>query len=254
MDDATKRQLVEFLLRLADDRLILGHRLSEWCGHAPILEEDIALTNFALDLIGQTIPLYEAASELEGKGRSADDFAYLREAIEFKNAGLVERPNGDFAHTIARQFFFDVYSYYLMEQLQSSSHEALAGVAEKALKEDRYHLRHTSEWMLRLGDGTEESRKRMQEAVDALWRYTGELFAFDQIEAGLQEERVLPDLQGVEVKWTELVSDILERATLVKPEAEVMVSGTRLGRHSEHLGYILAEMQILPRSYPGASW
>lgn len=254
MDKQTQEDAFDYLLRLGDDRLILGHRLSEWCGHGPILEEDIALANIALDCIGQAIAFLKLAGEVESKGRSEDDLAYFREAIDYKNLMLLEQPKGDFAYTIARQFVFDVYSYHLLEELQNSTFEELAAIAAKSLKEVRYHLRHSSQWVLRLGDGTEESHQRIQNAFDKLWRFTGEIFQPDEIEKRLVAQKIVPDSAGLKAKWQKMVEDILTEATLSVPDESYMISGSRQGRHSEHLGYILSEMQILPRSYPDAEW
>jgi len=254
LDKQTQEDAFDYLLRLGDDRLILGHRLSEWCGHGPILEEDIALANIALDCIGQAIAFLKLAGEVESKGRSEDDLAYFREAIDYKNLMLLEQPKGDFAYTIARQFVFDVYSYHLLEELQNSTFEELAAIAAKSLKEVRYHLRHSSQWVLRLGDGTEESHQRIQNAFDKLWRFTGEIFQPDEIEKRLVAQKIVPDSAGLKAKWQKMVEDILTEATLSVPDESYMISGSRQGRHSEHLGYILSEMQILPRSYPDAEW
>lgn len=251
---AGKADLFEYLLRLGDDRLVLGHRLSEWCGHGPILEEDIALANIALDLIGQATLYLHLAGEVEVKGRSEDALAYFREAVEFRNIQMVELPRGDFAFTIVRQFFFDVYSYHLLEQLQKSSHAELAGIAAKGYKEVRYHLRHSSEWVQRLGDGTEESHARAQKAVDDLWRFTGEMFVADEIDQRMQTTGVAADLAAVKQKWDAIVSDVFGRATLSIPAESYMLSGGRKGRHTEYLGHMLSDMQIVARSHPGVEW
>ncbi len=255
MDDDSRHALFEYLLRLGDDRLVMGHRLSEWCGHGPILEEDIALTNIALDCIGQANNFLQLAGSVENKGRTADDLAYFREAIEFKNLMLVEQPNGDFAYTIARQFLFDVFSFHLLEELQHSSHQELAGIAAKAVKEDRYHLRHSREWVLRLGDGTDESHERIQSAFNDLWMYTGEIFQADEVDGLLFEKGIAVDLKSIEPKWSANVSEVFTEATLTVPDAEqYMASGSRQGIHTEYLGHMLTEMQILTRSFPDARW
>lgn len=247
--------LCEYLLRLGDDRLVLGHRLSEWCGHAPVLEEDIAIANLALDLIGQANLLLGLCGELEGAGRDADALAFQRDTVEFRNLQLVEQPNGDFAQTIARQFLFDVYDVLLQEVLASGRHERLAGIAGKAYKEACYHQRHSSEWVLRLGDGTAESHRRIAAAFERIWGCTAELFEPDAIDAALHAAGVGPDLAALRPRWREQVGAVLERATLPIPsDARYMTSGSRRGLHSEHLGRMLAEMQILPRSFPGARW
>jgi len=246
--------LFEYVLRLGDDRLVLGHRVSEWCGHGPILEEDIALSNIALDFVGHASSLLALAGEIEGKGRSEDTLAYFREAVAFRNALLVELPNGDFAFTIVRQFLFDAYSVLLWDALSRCGHEGLAAVATKSLKEDKYHLRHSSEWVVRLGDGTEESHRRVQEALDALWRYTGELFDHDAIDDAVAAHGIVVDHAGLKARWEAMVADVVQRATLTLPLDAPMRRGGRVGRHTEHLGHMLATMQIVARSHPGASW
>lgn len=246
--------VTEYCLRIGDDRLILGHRLSEWCGHGPILEEDIALANIALDLLGQGTRALELAAESECKGRTADSLAFFREAIEFRNVQLVELPRGDFAYTIARQFFFDAYSVYMMDALQRSKHEGIAALAAKAVKEDRYHVRHSGEWMVKLGDGTEESHQRLQSAVDDLWRFTGELFESDELLASLIEDGIASDPATLRPEWDGVVNEVFSEAGLARPSDTFYVTGGRTGRHTEHLGHLLAEMQIVARSHPGAAW
>jgi ring-1,2-phenylacetyl-CoA epoxidase subunit PaaC len=248
--------LFEYLLRLGDDRLVLGHRLSEWCGHGPILEEDIALANVSLDLLGQATMLLRLAGEVEGQGRTEDALAYFREAVEFRNCQLAELPKGDFAFTIARQFLFDVYAVVLLDALSHSSHAELAAIAAKSLKEAKYHVRHSGEWILKLGDGTEESHRRVQRALDELWRFTGELFAADAIDGAMREAGIGPDLAALRAPWETLVRDVLDRATLTLPLQTSMLAtrGGRSGAHSESLGHLLAEMQIVARSHPGATW
>ena len=247
-------QLVEYLLRLGDDSLILGHRLSEWCGHGPILEEDIAMTNIALDLIGQTTTILEYAGQVEGKGRSADNLAFLRFDREYKNALLVEQPNGDFAHTMVRQFLFDAYRVPLFEALLNSKDERLAAIAEKSLKETKYHLKHSAEWVIRLGDGTEESHERAQHALDTLWRYSADLFCADEIEKALVEQGMVPSSDSIKPSWEKTVNEVLAEATLTIPENNWKFEGGRHGKHSEHLGYILAELQYMQRAYPNMEW
>jgi ring-1,2-phenylacetyl-CoA epoxidase subunit PaaC len=254
LDDATRSALVQYLLRLGDDRLVLGHRTSEWCGHAPILEEDIALANIALDLIGEASLLLGLAGEVEGAGRSADDLAYFREAVEFRNCLMVELPRGDFAFTIVRHLLFGSAALPRLEGLARGAHPALAGIAGKALKETRYHVRHAGEWLVRLGDGTEESRRRAQDALDELWRYTGELWLADDVDAALVAAGIAPDAAPLEPAWRAQVEAVIRRATLRVPEAGYMQRGGRQGRHTEHLGRMLAEMQIVARSFPGAQW
>lgn len=246
---------VAYLLRLADDRLIHGHRLSEWCGHGPILEEDLALTNAALDLVGQAKMLYELAAELHEGGKTADDFAYFRDDLSYSNALMCELPRGDYANTVARLFLLSVFNLYQMEALTGSAEEELAGIAAKSVKEARYHVRHSGHWMLRFGDGTEESHERVQRAINGLWPYTAELFEMDELEQKMLETGIGVDLAEVENKWRETVEKVLGQATLEIPAGEIyMHSGGRSGRHTEHLGYVLAEMQILARSHPGAQW
>jgi ring-1,2-phenylacetyl-CoA epoxidase subunit PaaC len=239
--------LVAYCLRLADDRLILGHRLSEWCGHAPILEEDIALANIALDLIGQANLLYGLVGD-------PDQLAYLRDAIDYRNILMVELPKGDFAFTIVRQLLFSVAALYHMDALSRGGNADLAGVAAKAAKETRYHVRHAADWVLKLGDGTDESHRRAQHALDALWRYTGELFLMDDVDETLIAAGVAPSLAEVEPTWRETVADLITRATLTLPASGYMQRGGRHGRHTEALGHLLSEMQILQRSHPGAKW
>jgi len=245
----------EYLLRLGDDRLILGHRLAEWCGHGPILEEDIALGNIALDLIGQAEAFLTLAGKIEGKNRTADRLAYFRDASEFRNLQLVEQPRGDFGVTIIRQLFFDAHAVLLSEALTQSSWEELAALGAKSLKESRYHYRHSSEWTLRLGDGTEESHARAQLAVDELWRFTPELFESDSVTNALTKAKLIPHPNDLKDRWKAAVTGILTQATLTPPadptESEL---GSCRARHGEHLGHLLAEMQILPRSYPTAVW
>ncbi len=248
---------VEYLLRLGDDRLILGQRLSEWCGHAPILEEDIAMSNVALDLLGQATLLLHHAGEIEGQGRDEDALAYFREAVEFRNCQLVELPRGDFAFTIARQFLFDVHAVVTFDALTRSSDTELAALAARSLKEAKYHVRHSGEWMLRLGDGTEESHRRVQRAIDDLWRFVPELLASDGVDVAMHEAGIGADPVAIAEQWHVLVREVLERATLTTPNAVARAAnarGGRTGAHTEHLGHLLAEMQIVARSHPGATW
>jgi ring-1,2-phenylacetyl-CoA epoxidase subunit PaaC len=245
----------EYLLRLADDRLILGHRLSEWCGRGPILEEDIALSNIALDYIGHAALLYEYAAEIEGKGRNPDELVYFRNDVEYKNLKLVELPKGDYSFTIARQFLFSSYSFLLYQNLKDMDDEQLSGMIFKHLKEIKYHLRHSREWVLRMGDGTQESHQRVQQSFDDLWTFIGEFFYADTVDQQLQEKgwNINPD--SFKDEWKILTSDLLKQATLTVPDSDqFMASGGRHGRHTEHLGHLLAEMQHLRRSYPNAVW
>lgn len=246
--------LTTFLLRMGDNCLILGHRASQWCGHAPVLEEDIALANTALDLIGQTQLWLGLAGEIEGQGRSADDLAYLRDARAFHNVLLVELPNGDFAQTLMRHYLFDAWHLLMLKGLVGSSEPRIAEIAEKASKEVAYHLERSRDLVVRLGDGTDESHARMQNALDRLWPYASEMIARDAIDDALAAADVIPAPEPIKVAWEDEVSETLAVATLDPPASAYTQKGGRSGVHSEHLGYILAEMQFLQRAYPGASW
>ncbi|MCB0339519.1 MAG: phenylacetate-CoA oxygenase subunit PaaC [Bdellovibrionales bacterium] len=255
LDQTTREALFAYILRLGDDSLICGHRLSEWCGHAPFLEEDIALANIALDCIGHAAEFLRIAGEVEGKGRDMDKLAYFRTDREYKNLLLLEQPRGDFAETIAKQFFYDTYSLFLYEALTKCAFKDLADMATKALKETKYHFRHSREWVLRLGDGTPESHDKIQNAVNYYWRYTPELFYRGQVDQILTTAKVIPELESIEPEWTKTVSETLTAATLILPAPPLkMIYCGREGKHSEHLGHLLAEMQILPRTYPNATW
>jgi ring-1,2-phenylacetyl-CoA epoxidase subunit PaaC len=243
-----------YLLRLADTSLVLGQRLGEWVGHAPALEEDLGLANLSLDLIGQARLLFTYAGELEGKGRDEDQLAFLRDGTDFFNVTLAEQPNGDFAHTIVRQLLLDAWQLELYEELQHSSDERLAAIATKALKETRYHFRYSAGWVVRLGDGTAESKARVQVAFDELWRFTGELFTLDEIDAAMVAQKVAPDLATLKPKWIARIDEVLREATLTRPADIAYPWHGKSGRHTEHLGYLLAEMQFLQRAYPGAQW
>lgn len=255
MESMTKEEaLFEYTLRLGDNALILGHRLSEWTSHGPILEEDIALSNIGLDMLGHAEAFLKYAAEVEEKRRTADDLAFKRPEREFLNTLLVEQPNGNFAQTIARQFFKDGFDIILFAQLSDSKDETLSAIAAKSLKEIKYHLRHSSQWVIRLGDGTEESHQRMQDGVEAMWPYTGEQFEMTEADEVLIQEGIAVDLKSIQPEWEKMVSDVLEEATLKKPEDVFMHSGSRKGVHTEKLGFLLAEMQYLPRAYPDAKW
>jgi ring-1,2-phenylacetyl-CoA epoxidase subunit PaaC len=244
-----------YALRLGDDALVLAQRLVEWSSRAPALEEDIALSNIALDLLGQARSLLAYAGEVDGSGRSEDDLAYLRSEVEFTNCQLVEQPNGDFALTLARQLFFSTYQLALYRRLADSTRdETLAAVAAKAAKEVDYHRDHASTWTLRLGDGTEESHRRMQAAVDGLWPYTHELFEADELTERLVAGATAVDPAALRPEWDAHVDAVLAEATLSRPEGDWQPGGGRQGHHTEHLGYLLAEMQHLHRSHPGARW
>lgn len=244
----------QYLVRLGDNALILGQRLSELVGHGPALEEEMANANVALDLIGQARGWLDLAAERRGDGSDADRLAYHRDCADFCNVLLVEQPNGDYAVTIARQFLFDAFHQPLLEQLAHSRDPQVAALAAKALKEVRYHLRRSSEWLIRLGDGTEESHRRTQDAVDLLWPYTGELLCADAVDEAMLEAGIGADLTQVGAAWHARVKEVFAEATLRKPDAGWMQSGGKQGRHSEYLGFILAEMQFLPRAYPDARW
>jgi len=249
-----KEALLTYALRRGDDNLILSNRLGEWCGHGPQLEEDIALTNRALDLIGQARNYLQYAAEVEGKGRSEDDLAYLRNERQFVNTKLVEQLNGDYAQTICRSFLYDAWHLPLQQALTKSTDERIAAIAGKAVKEVSYHLRTSSEWMIRFGDGTEESHQRAQTALDALWTYTGDLFVQDEVDAILEKAGIAPDLALIKVAFDKTVDTVLAEATLKRPADGFMATGGRQGKHSEYLGFMLAEMQYLQRAHPGATW
>lgn len=244
----------EYVLRLGDDALILGQRLSEWCGHSPFLEEDIAMANTALDHIGRARLLLTHAGALEGRGRDEDALAYHRDEREFRNVLMVELPNGDYGCTLLRQYFMDVRHHHLFEALQASNDAGLAAIAAKAVKEARYHVRRSGDWVLRLGDGTAESHARMQTALNELWGYTDELFAVDAVEARLCEAGIAPDSAPLAARWQDEVGATLNAAGLVPPAADWRAEGGRAGLHTEHLGRILVELQHVARSHPGARW
>jgi ring-1,2-phenylacetyl-CoA epoxidase subunit PaaC len=244
----------EYLLRLGDSSLIIGHRLSEWCGHGPILEEDIALINIALDFVGNATSLLKYAGEVEGKGRNEDDLAYMRDERGFRNLLITEQPNGDYAFTIARQFLFDTYMFFLYEELKSSKDETISAIAVKSHKEITYHLRHTTEWMLRLGDGTAESHERMQNAINELWMFTAEMFDMDEVDSILIKEGIVSDLTKIKNEWEKRVKEVIAEATLQLPTTSFKQKGSKEGKHSEHLGFLLAEMQYVHRAYPNSNW
>jgi ring-1,2-phenylacetyl-CoA epoxidase subunit PaaC len=254
MPTADKKKFLEFLLRLADDHLILGHRLSEWCGHAPMLEEDLAMPNMALDLIGQARALYAYAAEMEGEGRTEDDFAYLRREREYRNCLLAERPNGDFAHTMLRQLYFAAFMEPMWRAMTNSTDATLAGIAAKAVKEAAYHIRHAGEWVVRLGDGTEESARRMKAAAEELAPYVGELFETDDLTEAMAEAGIAPDPATLRPEFDRTIGAIFAEAGLEIPVAPWMQSGGRQGRHGEAMGFLLAELQYMQRTYPGAAW
>lgn len=250
MSDARLR----YVLRLADTSLVLGQRLAEWVGHAPALEEDLGLANVSLDLIGQARLLLTYASEIEGKGRSEDDLAMSRDSSDFLNLALAEQPNEDFANTIARQFLIDAYQMELYKALQQSKDARLAEIAAKSLKETRYHFRYSASWLVRLGDGTEESHRRAQQALNNLWQFTQELFSADTVDDEMARGGVAPVLEDLRPRWSARVDEVLGEATLKRPADVPYTWHGKRGDHTEHLGYLLAEMQFLHRAYPGATW
>lgn len=255
---ASTTPLVEGLLRLGDNALILSQRLSAWCGHGPVIEEDMALTNTALDLLGQTRMWFTLAGQLEGAGRDEDALAYLRDAHHFRNLLLVEREDEDYAQTMVRQFFFDVWHYFLLERLAQSSYPDIAAIAAKSIKEVAYHVRRSSDMVVRLGDGTSESHQRMQDAITELWPYVGEMFVDDAIDQEWAKQGWGPLPSSLQAAWKSHVEQVMTEATLTLPAIEdamhAAFRGGRTGRHTEQLGYLLAEMQFLPRAYPGATW
>ncbi len=248
-------QKFQWLLRCGDNALVLSQRLSEWCGKGPALEEDMAATNVALDLLGQSTLWLAYAGEVEGKERDEDQLAFLRDAHDFRNALLVEQPNGDYGDTLMRQFYFDTWHYFFLKALQQSTDAHIAGIAEKSLKEVSYHLRRSGDLIVRLGDGSAESHRRMQQSADQLWMYTGELFTADALDISMTQQGIAPDLAQLREDWLAHVREIFAEATLTVPDpAAWMQSGGKTGRHTEHLGFLLAEMQFLQRAYPGAQW
>ena len=254
-DEKTRHDFFEYLLRLGDERLIHGHRLSEWCGHAPILEEDIALANIALDLIGQSSALLTLAAEIANKNRTEDDLAFFRTDVEFRNANLVELPNNDFAYTTIKLFFHSAFSLYYLDELSKVSFETLAGRAAKSLKEVKYHYRHSKDWVLKLGDGTQESKNKIQNALNDYWMYLDELFYTDEIEESLSEINLAVKPNKLKEKVLSEILKVLEEAALVIPDDKNQyLSIGRIGHHTEHLGHLLSELQIVARSHPGAKW
>jgi ring-1,2-phenylacetyl-CoA epoxidase subunit PaaC len=252
--NADAQALFRYVLRLGDLSLVLGQRLGEWVGHAPALEEDLGLANIALDLIGQARLLLTYAGEVEGRGRGEDDIAFLREHGEYLNAILAEQPNGDFGQTIVRQVLIDAFQLELYQRMTASTDERLAAIAVKSVKEILYHLRYSSGWLVRLGDGTAESQARVQTALETLWPYTVELFAEDELDRMMADQGVAPRLSDVRVSWLRRIDEILAEAMLRRPDDRPHSWHGKRGQHSEHLGYILAEMQHLQRTYPGARW
>lgn len=254
-EGSAQNHLFEFLLRQGDNALVLGHRMSEWCGTGPALEEDIALANTALDLIGQTQMWLAYAAEVEGLGRNSNDLAFLRAAGDFRNLLLVEQPNRDFGHTLMRQFLFDAYQVPFLQALENSSDQTIADIAAKSGKEAHYHRDRSGDIVTSLGDGTQESHTRMQDALDRLWSYAGEMFVSDETDIAMANAGVAPDLAVVHADWEATVGSVFKDATLTIPESTFAHQGGKNGvRHEEHLGHMLATMQVLQRSYPDATW
>ena len=249
-----KQATIDYAVRLGDDSVILGHRLSEWTSRGPFLEEDIALGNVALDFLGRARFFYSYAAELAGNDKTEDDYAYLRDERQFQNQLILELPNGDFAVTMARQFLVDVYNTHYLDQLRKSADSQIAAIAHKAVKETSYHLRRSRDWVRRLGDGTEESHGRMQKAFADLWGYTHELFEQDELELNLVDQGIAANAAIIRDWWLEKVEGTLKESTLAMPTSEWAVRGGRAGYHSENLGHILTEMQYVHRAYPGCKW
>ena len=253
-EDKQQNPLLAYTLRLADDALILGHRLTEWTSHGPFLEEDIAMSNVALDYIGRARMYYGYAAELSGDGKTEDDFAFLRDEREFRNLLINELPRGDFAYSTVRQLMVDVYQSLFLPELMKLSDATLSAIAAKAVKETAYHLRRSRDWTLRLGDGTEESHRRMQKAINSLWGYTHELFELDALEQQLVNTGIAVDVASLKDRWRAQIDEIFKEATLTRPEDDWAVRGGRSGYHTENLGHLLTEMQFVHRSHPGCHW
>ncbi|MBS0416785.1 MAG: phenylacetate-CoA oxygenase subunit PaaC [Proteobacteria bacterium] len=249
-----REALFRYVLRLGDTSLVLGQRLAEWVGHSPALEEDLGLANLSLDLVGQARLLLTYAGEIEGQGRDEDALAFLRDAPAFVNLTLAEQPNGDFGRTIVRQFLLDAWQLEVYEGLLHSSDARLAGIAAKAIKETRYHFRFSSGWLVRLGDGTDESHRRVQDALNDVWRFTTEMFVADEVDATLAAAGVAPDLAELQPRWSARIDEALKEATLMRPAPVAYQWHGKRGVHTEHLGHMLSEMQHLQRTYPGAQW
>lgn len=248
------KALFNALLELADDHLILGHRVSEWCGHAPLLEEDLAMPNMALDMIGAARSLYTYAGEVEGEGRDEDQLAYLRYDRDYKNCLLVERPNEDFAHTMLRQLYFAAFMHPFWEAALKSSDETIRGIAGKSVKEVAYHIRHAGEWVVRLGDGTEESAERMKAAVEELHPYVEELFHMSADAQAAADKGALPDREALRSQWENTISNVFDQAKLSAPEVPYPQIGGRTGHHGEEMGHLLSDLQYMQRTYPNMSW
>lgn len=249
-----REALFNYLLRIGDTSLIAGQRMAEWVSNGPTLEEDIALTNIGLDLIGQARAALTLAAEVEGKGRTEDSLAYLRSEREYFNTLLSELPNGNFADTIAKQFLSDAFLYHFYTALSKSADENLSAFALKSIKEVSYHLRHTGEWVVRLGDGTEESKTKIQDAINNIWMFTGDLFEMNEVDKTLIEMNIGVDLTTIKALWDTTINEVLSRATLERPVDGYMQTGRLEAKHTEYLGHILSELQYLQRAYPGAKW
>jgi ring-1,2-phenylacetyl-CoA epoxidase subunit PaaC len=250
----TNDQYFEYLIRLGDTPLILSHRLGEWCGHGPILEEDLALTNTALDYVGQCTNAFKKAGEVEGKGRDEDDIAFVRLEHEYKNFLIAELPKGDYAFTVCRQFLFSTWYYLFLKQLNQSKDEFMVAFADKSIKEVKYHWQHSSDWVKRLGDGTEESHQKMQTALNEIWEFTGELFINDTIDHAAMADGIGVDLAALKSEWDTIINQVLDDATLTRPTDGHFQTGGRHGRHTEYMGYLLSELQYMQRAYPNAKW
>ena len=252
MTDTDRKAIADYATLLGDNALIMGHRLSEWCYLAPTLELDVAMSNCALDYIGQARELFTYAGEKTGK--TEDDIAYLRDEMEYRNVLLTEMPNKDWGYSMAKLFFYSAFAKLFYEKLMQSKDETLAAIGEKSLKEVKYHLRFSSEWLIRLGDGTEESHARAQKAIDDVWMFTGEMFTMNDAEKDLAEQGIAVDTTALKSDWDGIVDEVLEEATLKRPESNWMQSGGKQGQHSEYMGHILSEMQYMQRRYPDCQW
>jgi ring-1,2-phenylacetyl-CoA epoxidase subunit PaaC len=245
---------LDYVLHLADNGLILAQRLGEWCGHGPVLEQDIALTNIALDVLGQSRYFYQYAAEIDGQGKSEDHYAYFRGERDFKNFLLLEQPNGDWAHTIMRQFFYDNFMHLVYTGLLSSKDEQIAAIASKAIKEVEYHLKFSSEWVIRMGDGTAESHERVQNAANFMWEFTGELFVPTSYDQEMALQGIAPNIGSLKNEWQSRVNEVFDEATIQVPQATWFQSGGKTGLHSENLGFLLTDLQYLQRTFPGNNW
>ncbi|WP_321397191.1 1,2-phenylacetyl-CoA epoxidase subunit PaaC [Emcibacter sp.] len=252
MTDTDRKAIADYATLLGDNALIMGHRLSEWCYLAPTLELDVAMSNCALDYIGQARELFAYAGEITGK--TEDDIAYLRDEIDYRNVLLTEMPNKDWGYSMAKLFFFSAFAKLFYEKLMQSSDETLAAIGEKSLKEVKYHMRFSGEWLIRLGDGTEESHERAQQAIDNVWMFTGEMFTMNDFEKGMVDKGIAVDVTALKADWDGIVNELLETATLNRPENDWMQSGGKQGQHSEFMGHILSDMQYMQRRYPNCQW